>query len=197
MTQLVSDSPLITKIIDGISNPAFIINRNHVVLYWNKAMEELSGLSREKILGTRDSWKAFYKDKRPTLADMLADDTDPQEINSYYTGICSRSKIIEGGMEAYTCVQDVLGNERWVRLNASLLKDDSGNIAGAIETMEDLSTQDVTADKRMEENLRYYLKQITNAQKENGSPGNCMMIRLSCCFHCPGRLIPSCETSLT
>ena len=47
-------SEMLSSIIDGSSIPSFVINFKHKVIYWNTAIEALSGISREKIIGTDD-----------------------------------------------------------------------------------------------------------------------------------------------
>src|SRR5665647_2858640 len=39
-------------IVDGFPIPHFIIDRNHEVIYWNKALEEFTGVKRDAVLGT-------------------------------------------------------------------------------------------------------------------------------------------------
>ena len=54
--------------------PGFVIGRDHRVLYWNRALEELSGIRAHEVLGTADHWRAFYRSgARPCLADLLVE----------------------------------------------------------------------------------------------------------------------------
>ncbi|GAI31039.1 unnamed protein product, partial [marine sediment metagenome] len=52
-------------------------------------------------------------------------------------------------------------NGKWLHFTASPITDNNGQIIGAIETLED-----ITERKRAEDNLRYYLQEITRAQEE-------------------------------
>ncbi|MBN2240719.1 MAG: PAS domain S-box protein [Dehalococcoidales bacterium] len=146
MTQDYFDSPFTGRIIDGLSNPVFLIDKTHTVIYWNKAMENLSGISKEEIVGTKDTWRAFYKGQRPTLADIIVDEIDPQKINSFYVGTCEKSRVIEGALEANNYVNDIRGNVKWLHLTASPVRDDAGQIIGAIESLEDLSVRKTVED---------------------------------------------------
>ncbi|NLE08064.1 MAG: PAS domain S-box protein [Dehalococcoidales bacterium] len=155
MSSLSWKSAEITRIIDGLSVPAFVIDKNHLILHWNTAMETLSGMSRDQLLNTVHSWQAFYKEKRPTLADMIVDDLPFHEINRLYPENCTQSSIIEGTVEADTCIQDSTGNAKWLHITASPLKDDRGRICGAIETLEDISEWKSVEDALSESEKSY------------------------------------------
>jgi two-component system sensor histidine kinase DegS len=152
---------MLAKIIDGSSIPLFVINKRHGVIYWNIAIEALTGLKRDKIIGTDEQWRAFYSEKRPTMADLMVDGAQENEIETYYQGMCKKSPLIEGAYEAEDFFLDLGKNGRWLHFTASPIRNNKGEIIGAIETLED-----ATERKRAEENLRYHLQQITRAQEE-------------------------------
>jgi len=152
---------MLAKIIDGSSIPSFVINNQHRVIYWNIAIEALTGLKRDKIIGTDEQWRAFYSEKRPTMADLMVDGAQENEIETYYQGMCKKSPLIEGAYEAEDFFLDLGRNGRWLHFTASPIKNSKGEVIGAIETLED-----ATERKRAEENLRYHLQQITKAQEE-------------------------------
>jgi len=152
---------MLAKIIDGSSIPSFVINKQHRVIYWNIAIEALTGLKRGKIIGTDEQWRAFYSEKRPTMADLMVDGAQENEIETYYQGMCKKSPLIDGAYEAEDFFLDLGKNGRWLHFTASPIRNNNGDIIGAIETLED-----ATERKRAEENLRYHLQQITKAQEE-------------------------------
>jgi len=152
---------MLAKIIDGSSIPLFVINKQHRVIYWNIAIEALTGLKRDKIIGTDEQWRAFYSEKRPTMADLMVDGAKENEIETYYQGMCKKSQLIDGAYEAEDFFLDLGKNGRWLHFTASPVRNTNGEIIGAIETLED-----ATERKRAEENLRYHLQQITRAQEE-------------------------------
>ena len=53
--------------------PKFLIDRNHKVVFWNRALEIMTKLKAEDMMGTTLQWKAFYPGPRPCLADALLD----------------------------------------------------------------------------------------------------------------------------
>jgi len=61
-------------LVQGAPIPEFVIDRSHRVLFWNRALEEYSGIAASDVVGTTDHWKAFYPSRRPCLADLIVDD---------------------------------------------------------------------------------------------------------------------------
>ena len=155
MTQTLTDSRMLARIIDGSSIPSFVINQKHEVIYWNTAIESLSGIKREEIIGTSGQWKAFYKEKRPTMADLIVDQASAQQIESYYPDSYEQSRLIEGAYEAESFFHDMGKHGRWLHFTASPIKDDSDTIIGAIETLEDITERRVVEDALMESEQSY------------------------------------------
>jgi PAS domain-containing protein len=87
------------SIIGSSPIPAFIIGKDHLVIYWNKALEELSGIKAEEVVGTGQQWRAFYSTERPCMADLLVDEFQ-KDITHWYTGKFIKSKLIDGAYEA-------------------------------------------------------------------------------------------------
>jgi len=161
MAQSLLSSEMLTKIADGSPMPTFVINKQHKVTHWNTAIEALSGIKRERIIGTDGQWRAFYAEKRPAMSDLVMDGASAEEIEAYYQGKCKKSRVIDGAYEAEDFFSDLGRNGKWLHFTASPITDDNGEIIGAIETLED-----ITERKGAEDNLRYYLKEITGAQEE-------------------------------
>jgi len=151
----------LVRIIDGSSIPSFVINNQHKVTHWNTAVEALTGIKKEEIIGTDEQWRAFYTEKRPVMADLIVDGASKKEIETYYENGYKRSQLIDGayGAEGWF---SALGNEgTYLHFTASPIRNNDGEITGAIETLEN-----ITERKKAEENLRYYLQEITKAQEE-------------------------------
>lgn len=95
------------------------------------------------------------------MADLIVDGASPDEIGVYYRDTSKKSQLIDGAYEAEDFFPALGEDGKWLYLTASPIKDDTGEIIGAIETL-----RDVTDEKRMQDNLRYYLQEITRAQEE-------------------------------
>jgi PAS domain S-box-containing protein len=146
---------MLARIIDGSSIPSFVINQEHKVIFWNTAIELLSGIKSEEIIGTNEQWKAFYREKRPTMADLIVDEASAKTIESYYPDSYKQSRLIEGAYEAESFFHDMGNSDRWLHFTASPIKDDPGNIIGAIETLEDITHRRIVEEALMESEQSY------------------------------------------
>jgi PAS domain S-box-containing protein len=140
----------LSQIVLGLSIAAFVIDENHVITHCNRAFENLTGISASELVGTGNQWKTFYPAKRPTLADLIVDRATEVEIAQHYPGKYRKSDVIDGAYEVEDFFPRAGVAGRWLFFTAAPLMDDEGNIAGAIETL-----QDITDRKRAEERLRH------------------------------------------
>jgi two-component system sensor histidine kinase DegS len=154
-------SKTLAKIVNGSAIPLFVINKEHRVTHWNTALEALSGRKSEDVIGKDDHWLSFYSEKRPSLADLIVNGASAQEIEVYYRDKFKKSALIEGAFEAEDFFPALGSKGRWLHFTASPIYGDDGAIIGAIETL-----IDITERKALENNLRYYLQQITRVQEE-------------------------------
>ncbi len=137
----------LSSILQGSPTPTFVLGKDHCVLYWNRAVEVLTRIKAADVVGTKNHWKAFYKTRRPCMADLLVDES-PEEIPKWYNEMFIKSKLID---EAYlgTDFFPALGEKgTWLRFTAAVIRDSGGNLIGAVETLED-----ITELKRAEEEL--------------------------------------------
>jgi len=139
--------PIIHGIMQGSPIPQFVIDKDHKVIYWNKALEKYSGIMAKDIIGTDQHWRAFYKKKRPCMADLLVDDK-VEEIAKWYAGKYRKSGLLEGAYAATDFFPELGEKGKWLYFTAAAIKY-NGEIMGAVETMED-----VTERKRAEEALQ-------------------------------------------
>ncbi|MCB1899258.1 MAG: diguanylate cyclase [Rhodocyclaceae bacterium] len=137
-------SPVLDAIVACNPLPTFAIDLAHRVIHWNPACEQLTGIAAAAIIGTRDHWQAFYRDRRPLMADLLVDQ-DHAAIERYYGGECRPSRLVEGGYEAEAFLPGVGSRGRWFYFTVAPLLDTEGKLIGAIESL-----QDVTIRRRAE-----------------------------------------------
>ncbi len=126
-------------IIYGSPIPMLVIDKNHKIAYWNRACEKLTGFSSEEMIGTDRQWEPFYAQKRTTLADLLIEgDTDT--IKDLYKDMkLRRSAMVEEAYEAEHFFPHLGPKGTHLYFNAAPIKDDQGNIQGAIVTYQDFS----------------------------------------------------------
>jgi len=146
---------MLAKIVDATPIPSFVINRNHKVTHWNAAVEALTGIRKEEIVGTDEQWRAFWPDKRPVMADLIVDGASADEIEGHYQGRCQKSRLIDGAYEAEGYYPELGRRGKWLHFTASPIKDPDGQIIGAIETLED-----ITRRKRAEHALNERVKEF-------------------------------------
>jgi len=161
ITEEKSAEAMLSKITGGSPIPSFVINKQHEVTHWNVAIESLSGISKPEIVGTCRQWRAFYTEKRPVMADLIVDEASADEIEAYYRDKCKKSRLIDGAYEAEDFFPALGEYGKWLHFTASPIKNEVGEIIGAVEIL-----QDITEEKKLQENIRYYGQLITRAQEE-------------------------------
>lgn len=143
------------QIIQGSTIPTFVINSDHRITHWNKAMERLTDVHAEDVLGSDRQWAPFYGQKRPTMADVILDRTGEEEIKKLYN-TWWKSAVIEGGYEAEDFFPRLGEDGKWCWFTAAPIKGPDGKNIGAIETL-----WDKTEDKKAEEERERYTKELT------------------------------------
>ncbi|MFA4823520.1 MAG: PAS domain S-box protein [Methanoregula sp.] len=149
-------------IVHGSPIPQFVIDKNHRVISWNHALERYSGVKADEVLGTSQQWKAFYPVERPCMADLLVDGTI-DKIPEWYPAKYNKSKYVEGAYEATDFFPKMGTDGIWLYFTASTIKDSTGNIIGAVETLEDITeiTVKEQALKASEEQYRNVIETQT------------------------------------
>jgi PAS domain S-box-containing protein len=140
----------LSQILRGSNMPMFVIDNQHVIKFWNKACEKLTRLSAKSMIGTKKQWSAFYKSKRPVMADLIVDRASDREVRKHYKGRYKKSVLIEGAYEAEGFFPNLGAKGKWLSFTASPLRDAAGNVVGAIETLQDI-TEKREAEKRLED----------------------------------------------
>ncbi len=132
-------------IVEFLPDATFVIDRDKKVIAWNRAIEVMTGIHKEDILGKGDYAYAtpIYGMEKPILVDLIF--LNDEEIESQYDYIKRAGDTIFGEVFVPS-VYGETGAYLWI--TASPLYDSEGNIAGAIE-----SIRDITERKRVEEEL--------------------------------------------
>ncbi len=118
--------------------PCFVIDSAHLVLFWNRACEELTGVPAAAVLGTRRPWTAFYPEARPCLADLVIDGEIEKMLDLYER--FGDSPLIPAGVQAAGWFPQVGGKARYLQFDAAPIHDHQGKLIAAIETLQDLTT---------------------------------------------------------
>ena len=143
------DEQKLISIVHGSPIPTFVLSKDHNIIYWNRALQALSNIKPNEIIGTNQQWRAFYATQRPCLADLILDEKTDQ-IAEFYTGKWSKSKLLEDAYEVTQFFPDMGEKGTWFRITAAGLRDASGNLFGAMETLEDITEQKVVQDELLQ-----------------------------------------------
>ena len=146
----------LTDIISFLPDATLVIDGEGKVIAWNRAIEEMTGVKAEEMLGKGDYEYAipFYGERRPILIDLVL--LPDEEFERKYAHIQRRGPFLAG--ETY--VPYVRGRARYLFATASVLRDSKGNAVGAIETI-----RDITERKEAERQIQL-LGQIAQQMKD-------------------------------
>jgi diguanylate cyclase (GGDEF)-like protein/PAS domain S-box-containing protein len=135
------------NIVNYLPDPTFAIDCSGKVIAWNKAIEHLTSVPAEQMVGkgNNEYSLALYCDRRKVLIDYVLNEGDiPAEQYGYI-----RREGDTLVAEAFApCLRGGKGAHLWG--SASLIRDNDGNIVGAINTIKDF-----TEYKETQEQLKF------------------------------------------
>ena len=142
----------LADIIAFLPDPTLAVDRDGRVILWNKALEIITGIPAAKMIGKGDYAYAipFYGEARQQLIDLIFEDN--QEIKALYPFITREGEALSTEVFAKALYG---GKGAWVFAKASPLRDQTGRIIGAIE-----SIRDITDNKQTERKLKTSLSRL-------------------------------------
>ncbi len=156
---------MLSQIIQAIPTPTFVTDRNHTITHCNKAFETLLGVSAADIVGKPRNWLEAKSHDTPYMADFIVEQAPEEEMVWYYGRKCRKSPVAEGAYEAEAFFPRLGEKGSWLFLTAAPLKDATGNLIGAVETL-----QDVTERRSAEEGLRESEKRLAQIVEGSSIP---------------------------
>jgi PAS domain S-box-containing protein len=134
----------LSDIIEFFPDATLVVDKDEKVIAWNRAIESMTGIKKEGMLGKGDKEYAipFYGDRRPILIDLALH--PDREMEKKYTAVQRIGDILFG--ESYT--PNLPPGDRHLSATASVLRDSKGEIIAAIECI-----RDNTERKKLEEQL--------------------------------------------
>lgn len=151
----------LAQILGGSPVAMFVIDTAHRVSHWNRACEVLTGVAAEAVVGRSEAWRGFYDAARPTLADCIVDGVDGAAISRHYGAAWQPSPVVAGALQVESYFERFPGGGRWLFFMAAPLRDESGRLLGAIETL-----YDITARHRAEQALGEQASELRVANDE-------------------------------
>ncbi|HOW04223.1 PAS domain S-box protein [Methanospirillum hungatei] len=155
---LLNANQKLSDIIDFLPDPTFAIDTKGVVIAWNHAIEEMTGVIKNDIIGKGDYVYAipFYGERRPILIDFLYKNWE--EIRDSYDYVHENN----GHLIAELYNQKMYnGKGAYLWGITAPLKDVRGNIVGAIE-----SIRDITERKQIEAEILKRNEELAVAYEE-------------------------------
>ncbi|HKL49396.1 MAG TPA: PAS domain-containing protein [Desulfuromonadales bacterium] len=133
-------------IVEFLPDATFVVDREKKIIAWNQAIEEMTGVHKEEVLGKGKNIyaQALHGEPRPTLIDLI--DRPLAELRKHYEIVEQKGNI--------TYVEQFLptiygGKGAQVWATASRLCDPQGNLMAVIE-----SIRDITERKKAKEELQ-------------------------------------------
>lgn len=123
-------------IVEFLPDATFVVDKDKRVIAWNRAIENMTGLIKEAVMGNGNHIYSlpFYGEPRPILIDLI--DEDLEVIARNYTAIKREGRTIF----AETHVPSFRnGGSRYFWGTATPLFDKQGNQVGGIESIRDIT----------------------------------------------------------
>ncbi|WP_291316905.1 PAS domain S-box protein [Desulfuromonas sp.] len=155
---LLSAHRRLEDIIEFLPDATFVIDGEKKVAAWNRAMEKMTGVGKNEVLGQGDYAYAlpFYGTRRPILIDLVGSQNPEFEANYDFVKRRGDTLIAETPLPS---LYEGRGGYLW-GIAAPLL-DQQGHIVGAIE-----SIRDITDRKEAEGALKAVLAEAEEAREK-------------------------------
>ena len=140
------------SLLENTSMPLFVIDKNHRIIVWNRAIAEMTGVPASEMVGTDRQWQPFYPEKRPALCDLVLSDASEQ-VGALYQSYSS-DVVMEGIIRAEGWYRNLNGRDRYLFLDAAPVRRDGETVA-VVETL-----YDITDRARADESLRLFSQAV-------------------------------------
>lgn len=137
---------LIEQIVDSLPDGVLAVDGEGRVVVWNRAIEEMTGVKKEEMLGKGEYAYAvpFFGEQRPILVNILLG--DGKEWEQKYEKIERKGDILVGeGFAPFSRA----GRGLYFWTLVAPVRDEKGNLLGAVQCIRDISER-----KKMEDELR-------------------------------------------
>jgi diguanylate cyclase (GGDEF)-like protein len=139
------------QLMEMLAIPVFVLDASSRVMMWNLACERLTGIPASEVIGTRDHWRGFFDQQRPTLADLVIEERSrdipiihPRPHAGTLAGQPSHLSA-----ESWFDMPRV-GRRRYLAADASPIFDERGRLTAVVETLRDM-TDEKTAQIALEQ----------------------------------------------
>jgi Na+/H+ antiporter NhaD/arsenite permease-like protein len=123
------------QLVENHPHAAFAIDKEHVITYWNKHMERLTGVPASERIGTNLQWSPFYNNKRRILADLVIDEMPGEDFDRHYPGRHKEDPEIQRAHDAADFFPTIGEEGKWLSFAAAPVRNPEGEIVGAVEVI--------------------------------------------------------------
>ena len=127
------------KLMEMLAIPAFVLDTQCRVIIWNRACERLTGMAACEVLGTREHWRSFYAELRPTLADLVVQNR-AEDIARLYP-----RELVDGPAATQLCAENWCdmprSGRRYLATDACPVFDDRQHLLAVVETLRDMTAE--------------------------------------------------------
>jgi len=144
----------LADIISFLPDATIVIDKNGIVLAWNRAMAEMTGVPAEQMIGKGNYEYAlpFYHERRPIIIDLVIQD-DPAVVAKYPVMKKDGSTLFSEFFFPHLNN----GGGAYLAFKASPLYDAHGNLTGAIESIRDITERKLAAEALQQANKKLTL----------------------------------------
>ncbi|MDJ0855739.1 MAG: PAS domain S-box protein [Desulfobacterales bacterium] len=148
----------LNDIIDFLPDATWVIDREGRVIAWNRAVERLTGVKKDDMLGKGEYAHAvpFYGHPRPTLVNLLLH--RDREWESKYFNLKEEDGMLIAGDSFHPRMGE---GERYLSATAAKLFNAQGRVVGGIQ-----SVRDITTAKHAEEEREKLITELKQALTE-------------------------------
>jgi signal transduction histidine kinase len=126
------------RVTQSSKSPGFLIDRNHRIVSWNPALEEMTGIKCSDVIGTVPGWKLLYGRDEQSLADLLVEGSHGElPPRDRYAG--GEPHLLPDSAEKTIFLPHRGPAGTWLRITASVIRLPNGSAIGAMESLEDIT----------------------------------------------------------
>lgn len=149
ITERMNIEQMLAETIGGAPVGIFVMDKAHRITHWNRVSEAVTGIPADSVIGNDTEWTSrLYGKPQPALADLVVDGVGAEEITQVYShSNCQPKAIFGGAWQLETFLPKVGQNGAWLQITAAPLRSASGQLAGAIETLIDITDRKLAEEK--------------------------------------------------
>ncbi|WP_323141756.1 sensor domain-containing diguanylate cyclase [Massilia phyllosphaerae] len=128
------------QLMEMLAIPVFVLDATSRVMIWNRACERLTGVPSSEVIGTREHWRSFFDQQRPTLADQLIQERGGDVAQLHLRPGSIHASGAHLSAESW-CDMPRIGKRRYLAADASPIFDERGKLSAVVQTLRDLTEE--------------------------------------------------------